>query len=75
MTRRAHTKPLNWKDGTLPDMSHLLAVSIKCPPKEAVFAREVFEAFPAGHGLDPHGAQATRTKLALTTLSEQFKRG
>ncbi len=58
---------------TLPDDSHLLELSIKCPPEEAVVAREVFEAFLAGHGLDPHGAQATKTKLALTNLVEQIK--
>ncbi len=58
---------------TLPDDSHLLEVSIKCPPEEAVVAREVFEAFLAGHGLDPNGAQATKTKLALTSLAKQIK--
>jgi hypothetical protein len=58
---------------TLPDDSHLLEVSIKCPPEEAVVAREVFQAFLAGHGLDPNGAQATKTKLALTSLAKQIK--
>jgi hypothetical protein len=60
---------------TLPDDSHLLEVSIKCPPEEAVVAREVFAAFLAGHGLDPNGAQATKTGLALTGLVEQLKQG
>ena len=58
---------------TLPDDSHLLEVSIKCPPEEAVVAREVFQAFLAGHGLDPNGAQATKTKLAMTGLAEKLK--
>lgn len=58
---------------TLPDDSHLLEVSIKCPPEEAVVAREVFQAFLAGHGLDPNGAQATKTKLAMTGLAEKMK--
>ncbi len=57
---------------TLPDDSHLLELSIKCPPEEAVVAREVFQAFIAGHGMDPHGAQATKTKLALTSLVKQI---
>jgi hypothetical protein len=60
---------------TLPDHGHLLEVSIKCPPEEAVVAREVFAAFLAGHGLDPNGAQATKTGLALTGLVEQLKQG
>ena len=59
---------------TLPDDSHLLELSMKCPPEEAVVAREVFQAFLAGHGLDPNGAQATKTKLALTSLVEQLKK-
>jgi hypothetical protein len=58
---------------TMPDDSHLLEVSIKCPLDEAVVAREVFEAYLAGHGLDPHGAQATKTGLALTGLVGQLK--
>lgn len=60
---------------TLPDDSHLLEVSIKCPPDEAVVAREVFKAFLAGHGLDPNGAQATKTSLALRSLAEQNNQG
>jgi len=60
---------------TLPDDSHLLEVSIKCPPDEAVVARQVFEAFLGGHGLDPNGAQATKTGLALKGLVEQLKQG
>lgn len=55
---------------TLLDDSHLLEVSITCPPEEAVVAREVFQAFLAGHGLDPNGAQATKTALALQRPGE-----
>ncbi len=57
---------------TLPDDSHLLELSIKCPPEEAVVAKEVFKAFLAGHGLDPNGAQATKTNLALKSLAERI---
>jgi hypothetical protein len=59
----------------LPDDSHLLEISIKCPPQEAVVAREVLVAFLAGHGLDPNGAHATKTGLALAGLVEQLKQG
>ncbi len=58
---------------TLPDDSHLLEVSIKCPPEEAVVAGQVFDAFLGGHGLDPHGAQATKTALALKGLVKQLE--
>ena len=57
---------------TLPDDSHLLELSVKCPPEEAVVAKEVFKAFLAGHGLDPNGAQATKTNLALKSLAERI---
>jgi len=60
---------------TLPDDSHLVEVSIKCPPDEAVVAREVFKAFLGGHGLDPEGEQATKTALALKGLVAQLKQG
>lgn len=60
---------------TLPDDSHLLELSIKCPPEEAVVAKEVFKAFLAGHGLDPNGAQATKTILALESLAERIGKG
>ncbi|MCP3867408.1 MAG: hypothetical protein GY703_04775 [Gammaproteobacteria bacterium] len=57
---------------TLPDGRQLLEMSIKCPPEEAVVAREVFAAFLAGHGLDPNGTQSTKTRLALVSLVEQL---
>jgi len=60
---------------TLPDESHLLEMSIKCRLEEAVVAREVFAAYLAGHGLDPNGAQATKTKLALSSLVKKIKQG
>ena len=60
---------------TLPDDNHLLELSIKCPPEEAVVAREVFHAFLAGHGLDPNGAQATKTALALKGLAKCLEKG
>ena len=50
-------------------------MSIKCRLEEAMVAREVFAAYLAGHGLDPNGAQATKTKLALSGLVKQIKQG
>jgi len=75
ISRPAMAYELTAEYWTLPDDSHLLELSIKCPPEEAVVAREVFEAFLAGHGLDPNGAQATKTTLALTSLAERVKQG
>ncbi len=58
---------------TLPDDSHVLEVSIKCPIEEGVVAGQVFDAFLGAHGLDPHGAQATKTALALKGLVKQLE--
>ena len=67
--------PLTAEHWILPDETPLLELSIKCPPEEAVVAREVFQAFLAGHGLDPNGAQATKTKLALMGLAKRIAQG
>lgn len=57
----------------MPDGENLLELSIKCPPEEAVVAREVFEAFLAGHGLDSQGIQQTKTKRALEGFAKRLK--
>lgn len=49
----------------LPDGSELLELSIKCQCQEASVARRIFEGFLAGLGLDPQGAQETKTRRAL----------
>lgn len=58
---------------TTPDGDNLLELSIKWPPEEAVVAREVFEAFLAGHGLDSRGIQQTKTKRALEGFAKRLK--
>jgi hypothetical protein len=56
----------------LPDGTDLLELSIKCAREEAAVARKVFEGFLTGLGLDPHGAQETKTRRALTCLAQRL---
>lgn len=58
---------------TMPDGGKLLELSIKCPPDEAAVARMAFEGFLAGHGLDTHGIQQTKTKRALEGFAKRLK--
>ncbi len=58
---------------TMPDGGKLLELSIKCPPQEAAVARKAFEGFLAGHGLDAHGVQKTKTKTALESFAKRLK--
>jgi hypothetical protein len=57
----------------LPDGTDLVELSIKCPREEAAVARKIFEGFLVGLGLDPHGAQETKTKRALTCFAKRFE--
>ena len=57
----------------LPDGTDLLELSIKCPREEAAVARKIFEGFLVGLGLDPHGAQETKTKRVLTCFAKRLK--
>src|SRR5262245_35516210 len=49
----------------LPNGDDLLEVSIKTPPEEAGAARQLFESHLRKLGLDPAGAQETKTRPAL----------
>lgn len=54
----------------LTDRVWIVELSIKCPREEAAVARKVFDGFLLGFGIDPHGAQETKTKRALTSLAK-----
>lgn len=59
----------------LPDGTDLVELSIKCPRGEAAVARKIFEGYIVGLGLDPRGAQETKTRRALTSFAERLKAG
>jgi adenylate cyclase class IV len=56
---------LTAEEWRLPDGKDLLEVSIKVEREEAAGAREIFETFLRGLGLDTEGAQETKTRVAL----------
>jgi hypothetical protein len=56
---------LTAEEWRLPDGKDLLEVSIKVEREEAAWAREIFETFLRGLGLDTEGAQETKTRVAL----------
>jgi hypothetical protein len=57
----------------LPDGEDLLEVSIKVEPDEAATARRAFESHLRELGLDPAGAQETKTRTALERLARTLK--
>lgn len=54
----------------LPNGEDLLEVSIKVPPSEAAAANTVFEEHLRSLGLDPEGAQSTKTRTALEYFAQ-----
>jgi hypothetical protein len=64
---------LTSEEWRLPDGEDLLEVSIKVEPDEATTARRVFETHLRDLGLDPAGAQETKTRRALERLARTLK--
>ena len=56
---------LTLEEWRLPSGDELVEVSIKAPPNEALQARKEFEMHLRELGLDPEGAQDTKTRTAL----------
>jgi hypothetical protein len=56
---------LTSEEWRLPDGQDLLEVSIKVKPDESQKAMKAFEKHLRELGLDPHGAQETKTRTAL----------
>jgi hypothetical protein len=64
---------LTSEEWRLPDGEDLLEVSIKVQPDEAATARVVFETHLRDRGLDPAGAQESKTRTALERLARTLK--
>jgi len=64
---------LSVEEWRLPNGDDLVEVSIKVPPAEALQARTVFEELLVKLGLDPKGAQETKTRTALKYFAEVAK--
>lgn len=64
---------LSVEEWRLPNGDDLVEVSIKVPPAEALDARTAFEELLVKLGLDPKGAQETKTRTALKYFAEVSK--
>ena len=64
---------LTSEEWRLPDGEDLLEVSIKVEATEAPVARKAFETHLRELGLDPAGAQETKTRRALERLAQTLK--
>lgn len=64
---------LTLEEWRLPNGEDLVEVSIKAAPKEARQARKEFDAHLRELGLDPDGAQETKTRTALKYFTKALK--
>lgn len=66
---------LTVEEWRLPNGNDLVEVSIKVQPEESVEAKKQFEAHLTKIGLDPKGAQQTKTLTALQYFASQLGKG
>jgi hypothetical protein len=64
---------LTLEEWRLPSGDDLVEVSIKAPPNQALQAQKEFEAHLRELGLDPEGAQETKTRAALEYLANNLR--
>lgn len=64
---------LTVEEWRLPNGDDLVEVSIKVPPDEAAMARKSFDDHLTKMGLDPQGAQETKTRTALEYFAKAGK--
>jgi len=65
---------LTIEEWRLPDGDDLVEVSIKTPPKDAIQAHKDFDKHLRGLGLDPEGAQETKTRTALKYFAKAYRK-
>ena len=73
LTQKGFPHELTLEEWRLPDGDDLVEVSIKTSPKEALQARKGFESHLRKLGLDPEGAQETKTRTALNYFAKAFR--
>jgi hypothetical protein len=65
---------LTVEEWRLPDGEDLVEVSFKAAPRKALLAQKKFEAHLRGLGLDPEGAQETKTRTALSYFAKAVRK-
>ena len=73
LTQKGLPHELTLEEWRLPDGEDLVEVSIKTSPKEALQAQKDFESHLRKLGLDPEGAQETKTRTALNYFAKAFR--
>ena len=66
---------LTTEEWRLPNGDDLVEVSIKVPPAEAATAAKAFDRHLRTLGLDPQGAQETKTRTALEYFARELREG
>lgn len=66
---------LTIEEWRLPNGEDLVEVSIKVPPSKAVMAQKAFDKHLRQLGLDPGGAQETKTRMALEYFVQTYRKG
>jgi hypothetical protein len=66
---------LTLEEWRLPDGEDLVEVSIKTEPSKAAQAQKQFDEHLRGLGLDPQGAQETKTRTALEYFAKAHRKG
>ena len=73
LTQKGFPHELTLEEWRLPDGEDLVEVSIKTSPKAALQAQKDFESHLRKLGLDPEGAQETKTRTALNYFAKAFR--
>ena len=73
LTQKGFPHELTLEEWRLPDGEDLVEVSIKTSPKEALQAGRDSESHLRKLGLDPEGAQETKTRTALNYFAKAFR--
>ena len=75
LTQKGFPHQLTIEEWRLPDGDDLVEVSIKIPPQQAHQAQKDFDKHLRELGLDPKGAQETKTRTALKYFAKAYRKG
>ena len=74
LTQKGFAHELTLEEWRLPDGEDLVEVSIKTLPEDAFQAQKDFDKHLRNLGLDPKGAQETKTRTALKYFAKTYRK-
>jgi adenylate cyclase class IV len=74
LAQKGFPRELTLEEWRLPDGQDLVEVSIKTPPQHAPHAQKDFDKHLRNLGLDPEGAQETKTRTALNYFAKGYRK-